>query len=72
MVLSNWTADGYLIRISICIFLIVQSVMNMHKNLPGGPGGPSIIPVGNWSPLNVVVNPLSPFSPWSPCTHTHT
>lgn len=33
---------------------------------PGGPGGPSIIPVGNWSLFNVVVYPLSPLSPWPP------
>lgn len=35
--------------------------------LPGGPGGPSIIPVGNCPSLFiVVVNPRSPFSPRSP------
>jgi len=33
---------------------------------PAGPGGPSMMPVGNSSPLMVVVSPRSPRSPLSP------
>lgn len=39
----------------------------LDLKLPGGPGGPSIMPAGNCPSLFiVVVKPRSPFSPRSP------
>ena len=43
--------------------------MQISRFIPGGPGGPSMMPVGNCPSLLIVcVYPLSPLSPLSPAS----